>query len=109
MANEKRTKLGQGDFNPIFSFKKAGDNISGIFKGTRFVEVAGSNIHTIETADGEFDLWGTGKLDYLLKDLPVKTKVEIKYLGQIEAKVKIGKKGKRTKKQIHDFEAYRIG
>lgn len=102
----KREKLGQGDFNPVYAFKKAGDTVIGIFKGTRFVDKAGSNIHTIETDKGEVDIWGTGKLDYLLKGLPVKTKVEIKYLGQVEAKVQIGKK--KVKKQIHDFEAYKL-
>lgn len=93
-----------GSYNPLFKFDKKGAEIQGVFRGSRFVEKTSSTIHTIETADGEVDFWGCGKLDFLLKEIAPGTEVRIVYQGMISAKVKIGKKN--VTKDIHDYKLF---
>jgi hypothetical protein len=120
MAKEKKQpgandgawkKLTSFDGNPIFDFDghKKGASIIGAYKGSRTIEKVDSLIHTIVTDNGVFDFWGTGQLNFMLKDIPADTEIKIVYCGKENATVTFeNKKGKEVtqKKAIHKFEVY---
>lgn len=95
-----------GDFNPVFKFDKEGVELKGVYKGSREVvtSLGDSIVHSIEAPTGTFDFWGTGKLNYLLRDIENGKKIKIIYLGKVEAKIKVGKRN--IKKDIHDFDLF---
>lgn len=91
--------------NPLFNFedRKKGSSIEGIYLGTREVMIEGkvSLMHAIETKKGVFDFWGTGHLNFLLKDIDKKTELKVVYMGTEKIKTK-----KYGKKETHIFEVY---
>ena len=100
------TKKTAGDYNETFKFSKEGDSIEGNYLGSKEIETAlgDSIVHTIDCKGIKLDFFGTGKLNFLFRDVKVKEEVKIVYLGKVPAKIKVGKK--KINKDIHDFELY---
>ena len=99
-----------GEFNETFEFNKKGDTLIGVYRGSREVNtgLGVSVVHTVEVdKDTLNDFWGTGKSNYLLKDIPEGTRIKLVYLGMTEAKVQIGKR--KVNKQIHDYQLWTSG
>lgn len=94
-------KKTSGDYNPIFPLKNIGDQIEGSYIGSHLTK-DDNKAHTIKTDKGIFDVWGSGKLNYLLADIKADSFIRITYLGMVKAELKI--KGKKVKKMIHDFD-----
>ena len=100
-------KKQSGNFNETFKFKKKGDTLEGVLLSRKNVEglYKETIVYTMELKDGkQVDFFGSGKLDYLLKDIDDKTKVKIVYLGKVSAKIRVGKR--LMAKDINDFDVY---
>ena len=97
-------KVGGGDRNPMFKFDKEGDSLEGVFIGTREVKIDEdtSFVHTVKAADGMFDFWGSGLLNYLLKKVMPETEVKIIFKGYEKVPVKIGTR--MVKKDVKQWE-----
>ena len=99
---------------PMTSFDKPGQELAGTYRGSRLVEKTGSLIHSV-IVDGELkNFWGSGLLDYLLKDVKAGTDVKVVFKGK--QKVKITYKGKDKKsgkvknitgnREVRQYEVY---
>ena len=113
MAKEKEVKTGEWkkiankDFNPmIFIHQEQGQETTGIYKGVRLIEKDGesSAVHSIDIDGKTHDFWGTGQLNYLLKQVDEGTEICIIYTGL--EKITMKKNGKKMTKEVHQFEVY---
>ncbi len=99
-----------GEFNETFEFAKKDDTLIGVYRGKKEVNtgLGVSIVHTVEVSkDTLNDFWGTGKSNFLLRDIPEGTKIKLVYLGKVEAKILIGKR--KVSKQIHDYQLFTQG
>ena len=99
-------KQSQGEFNETWKPQKKGQSLEGKFLGTKDIttQFGAQVVHTILTEKGEFDIFGCGKLNYLLTPIKEGDKIKLVYLGKIDATIKVGKRN--LQKKIHDFELY---
>ncbi len=102
-----RQKAGQKFDETIDIKSKVGQETTGYYKGAKSVEGFGT-VHSIVIDEKPLSFWGTGSLNYRLKDVPVNSRVWITYSGiQKDVEVKItDKKGnvKTMKKDVHTFD-----
>lgn len=105
--NQDWVEQKSGEFNETFSFVKKDDTLVGEYRGFKEVNtgLGGSVVHTVAiNKDKLMDFWGTGKSNFLLKDIAAGTMIKLVYLGKVSAKVMIGKR--KISKQIHDYQLF---
>jgi len=90
--------------NPLWKPETVGAAIEGIYRGSRHIEKVDSEMHTIETETGIFDFWGSGLLNFLLKDEQDGAEIRVVYQGMKKATVQIGKKS--VKKDCHQYDVF---
>lgn len=106
MANDWKEKTNK-DFNEMVNVReKKGQETVGVYKGCRIVErdEQSSTVHSIDIKGKTFDFWGTGQLNYLLKDVEEGTEVKIVYNGL--EKITMKKNGRKMTKECHQFQLY---
>lgn len=96
------------EFNDTFTFAKKGDTLEGRYEGSHEITtgLGESTVHTLKTGQGLIDFFGSGQINWILKDVQVGTMVKIVYNGKVKAKVKAGKGGKKISKEVHNFRVY---
>ena len=56
-------------FNETWKYQKKGDSIEGIYQGSKEVKTSfgEQTVHTLGVDGKDIDIWGTGKLNYLMQ------------------------------------------
>jgi hypothetical protein len=107
MAKEWKQQQ-SGAYNAKFKFENKDDELVGVYEGSKEVKGGFSDkmqkVHTFKVDGVLTDVWGSGKLDYLLSEVAKGDEVKIVYLGMVSAKLNI--KGRNVTKKIHDYVLY---